>query len=79
MELFVELMSTGPPEAFRDAATRAVSVESERNAARRDAAMVAVEDVLRACLSMAPPVFRPQVIEGMKARGFDPETLQSRS
>ena len=30
MELFVELMSTGPPEAFREAATRAVSVESER-------------------------------------------------
>jgi len=71
-ELFQDLMSKGPPEAFRDSASVAIERESERGARERGVALVESEDVARACLRVAPPAFRPRVMKNLAAHGLDP-------
>ena len=70
LTLFLELMHTGPPPAFRESAEKAVRMEAERNARSRRSDTVEIEDVAGACLRVAPPVFRPNVIQNLSGRGI---------
>lgn len=75
--LFEELMGKGPPEAFREAATRGVHRESERVARQRGCRRVEAEHVALSCLAVAPPVFRPNILADLAARGFDTGRFQA--
>ena len=70
--LFDRLMSF-TPEQFRDIAAQATGAKAEKNAMERGSDVVEVEDIARACLSEAPPIFKPQVINDLKREGIDAE------
>lgn len=69
-ELFTDLLSNGPPEAFRVAASAAVQRAAEHHAMARGSVRVATEDVVNACLQVAPPAFRPRVLRNLARRGL---------
>jgi hypothetical protein len=71
LELFQDLMQTGPPATFQEKATRAIRNAALNVARARDAAVVDVQDVALACLRIAPPAFRPNVIDNLARRGID--------
>lgn len=76
--LFAQLMAKGPPDAFREAATRGVQRESERVAVSRGASRVEADHVAFACFAVSPPIFRPNVTADLAARGFDVESFETR-
>lgn len=69
---FADLMRIGPPEVFREAATARVSGAAEAHARDRGAALVELQDVVRACLSVTPVPFRPKMLEDLDRLGIDP-------
>jgi hypothetical protein len=73
LALFQDLMQTGPPAAFVDSATRAVWGAAQNTARNRGAETVEMADVAAGCLRVAPPAFRPNVIENLRRRGIDVE------
>lgn len=70
LELFQDLMETGPPAAFKESATRAVWGAAMNVARRRGGETVEEIDVASGCLRVAPPVFRPNVVANLERRGI---------
>lgn len=70
--LFERLMAN-TPEMFREMAIKTTSTKAEANAKERGSEFVEIEDIARACLTEAPPVFKPQIINDLKREGIDAE------
>lgn len=69
-ELFERLMAN-TPEMFRDVASKTTGAKAEKNAIERGSKNVEVDDIAKACLSEAPEIFRPQIINDLKREGID--------
>ncbi|UCH89705.1 MAG: DUF2621 family protein [Thermoplasmata archaeon] len=70
--LYNKLMSN-TPKMFRDMAIKTTTAKAEKNAVERGSEYVEVEDIARACLSEAPEIFKPQIINDLKREGIDAE------
>jgi hypothetical protein len=75
--LLQEMMRAGPPQSFKESAERAISREAERNASRRTSTLVEIEDVVKACLTVAPEPFRPKMLDDLRRLGIDPDEYSS--
>jgi hypothetical protein len=73
MKALFERLMENTPEMFRDIAIKTTGEKAEANAHSRGVGFVEIEDIARACLSEAPEVFRPQVINDLKREGIDAE------
>lgn len=59
------------PEVFRAEAEKSMRRKAKDYAKERGASIVEVEDVVRACLKIAPEPFLPTVIDSLKKEGID--------
>jgi len=68
--LFDRLMAN-TPEQFKEIALKATKEKAESIAKERGSEFVEIDDIAKACLVSAPPIFKPQVINDLKREGID--------